>query len=59
MEEYYVHPLLKNKKSQLDPSQTLRRDYTSPNLEAYQKMTERYKKYLDGLGSKIDKICEK
>lgn len=37
----------------------MRRQYSSPVLEEYQKMAEKYSSFLNNLGSKIDVICQK
>lgn len=60
MDELSIHPFFRSKQSSSEGStKYLKKQYSSPQLEEYQKVTERYANYLNNLGSKIDNICEK
>ena len=56
MEGLYIRPIF-NPKNTVEPLPL--RDNSSPDLSTYTEISQKYKKYIDDMNTKIDKICEK
>lgn len=59
MEDIDMRPSLRKEKSNLFITNPPKKHYTTPAIQEYRSIADKYKNYMDALSQKIDTVCQK